>query len=111
MLMPRHKIHATAETQPRPAIVDASKRRRARTPEQMMADLFARISERTPADFAAVARAQGIAPVTRLEDLMGEGPADGDEFDVDAFLAARKEWQAEARPFGADLAEPDHSSQ
>jgi hypothetical protein len=77
----------------------------------MMADLFARVPHRTPADFAAVACAQGIAPVARLDDLMGEGPADGDEFDVDAFLAARKEWQVEARPFDASFAEPDDSSQ
>src|SRR5262249_27134653 len=104
--MPRHKLHATAGTQPRPPAVGGSTQGQDRTPEEMMADLFARVRQRTPADFAAVACAQGIAPVVHLEDLMGEGPADGDEFDVDAFLAARKEWQIEARPFGADLAEP-----
>ena len=109
--MRRHELHATTGTQPRPATVGGSTRGRDLTPEQMMADLFARVPQRTPSDFAEVARAQGVVPAARLEDLMGEGPADGDEFDVAAFLAARKEWQAEVRPLGADLAEPDNASQ
>lgn len=62
-----------------------------RSPEAIINDLFARVPHRTPADLAALAREQGKAPAARFEDLLGEGPAEGDDFDVDAFLAARRQ--------------------
>jgi hypothetical protein len=78
-----------------------------RTPEQIVSEFFARVPRRSPEDLAALARQQGILPVTRFEALLGEGPAGEDEFDVDAFLAARKQWQQQGRPPGAGLAEPE----
>src|SRR4051794_18994726 len=72
-----------------------------RTPEQMLADFFARSPRHSPAELVELARQQGIQPVTRSEELLGEGPAGEDEFDVDAFLAARQEWQREVNPPGA----------
>jgi hypothetical protein len=82
-----------------------------RRPEEIISDLFARVTRRSPADLAALAREQGKVPAARLEDLLGEGPAEGDEFDVDAFLAAREQWQSEEGSFCAHLTEPDDASQ
>jgi hypothetical protein len=49
-------------------------------------------------------REQGAKPVERFEDLLADGPEDdGDEeFDVDQFLEARREWQWEGSPGFAD---------
>jgi hypothetical protein len=64
-----------------------------RSAEQISLDLVARIQRRPLADLLALAHQQGVQPATRFEEVVGEGPAAGDEFDIDAFLAARKEWQ------------------
>lgn len=50
-----------------------------------------RSPRRPAAELSALALQQGIKPVERLEDLMGEpGAAEG--LDVDAFLNARRDW-------------------
>ena len=82
-----------------------------RTPTQMLDDFFARSPRSTAEELAALARQQGVDPVPGFEHLFGEGPEGKDEFDVDAFLAARKQWQWEGRPPGAGLAEPEDAHQ
>lgn len=69
-----------------------------RTPEHILSDFSARFPRRSPDDLAELARQQGVQPVARFEDLLGEGPAGGDEFDIDDFHAARKQWQRDRRP-------------
>jgi hypothetical protein len=76
-----------------------------RTPEQILADAFARFPRRSPEDLSELVRQQGIRPITHFEDLLGEESEGEEEFDVDAFLAARKQWQWEGRPPGGGLAE------
>jgi hypothetical protein len=78
-----------------------------RTPEQILADFFARCPPAAPEELAVLARQQGVQPVPDSQHLLGEGPTDGDEFDVDAFLAARKQWQSEGRPPGIGLVDPE----
>jgi hypothetical protein len=81
------------------------------TPEQVLAEFFTRFPRRSPDDLLELAREQGIQPVTRFGDLIGEGPADQDEFDVDAFLLARRQWQGEGRELGVSLVEPKRAHQ
>jgi hypothetical protein len=58
------------------------------------------VQRRSPAELLALARAQGVTPVERFEDLLGDwSDLEGeDEFDVDAFLEARRQWQREGGP-------------
>jgi hypothetical protein len=81
-----------------------------RSPEEIIDALFARVPRRSPSDLAALAREQGKVPAARFEDLLGEGPTDGDEFDVDAFLAERRQWGSEENPLATHLAEPDDAA-
>ena len=76
-----------------------------RTPEQIVGEFFARVPRRSPADLIALARAQGVQPVSQFEDLLG--PANVDEFDVDAFLAAREQWRSEEAQLEIALPELD----
>jgi hypothetical protein len=82
-----------------------------RTPEQILDDFFARFPRSTPEELAEMARHQGVHPVPGFEYPLAEGPQGEDDFDVDAFLAARRRWQWEGRPPGASLAEPDDARQ
>jgi len=82
-----------------------------RTPAQMLDDFFARFPRSTPEELAELARQQGVHPLPGFEQLLGEGSEGEDEFDVDAFLAARKRWQWEGHPPGAGLAEPEDAHQ
>jgi hypothetical protein len=59
----------------------------------------------------ALARQQGKVPLARFEDIFGLGAAGEEEFDVDAFLAARERWQSEDRLRDDRLAELDDMSQ
>jgi hypothetical protein len=81
-----------------------------RSPQDIISALFARVPRRSPSDLVALAREQGKVPAARIEDLLGEGPSDGDEFDVDAFLAERRHWGSEEESLGAHLAEPDDAA-
>ena len=81
-----------------------------RSAEEIIDALFARVPRRSPSDLAALARKQGKVPAARFEDLLGEGPTDGDEFDVDAFLAERRQWGPEEEPLATHLAEPDDAA-
>jgi hypothetical protein len=50
---------------------------------------------RSPEELLALARAQGVKPVTRFEDLLGDfWPEDEN---VDDFIAARRRWQWEGQ--------------
>jgi hypothetical protein len=82
-----------------------------RTPKQILADFFARFPRSAPEELAELARQQGVQPFLGLENPLGGAPAGEDDFDVDAFLAARKQWQWEGRQPGAGLAEPDDARQ
>jgi hypothetical protein len=86
-------------------------RRDGRTPEQILGDYFARCPRASPEDLAVLAREQGIEPVSDFALLRGDRPSGEDEFDVDAFLAARKQWQWEGRPPGVGLADPEDTRQ
>jgi hypothetical protein len=68
-----------------------------RRPEQT---LPGGVQPRSPAELLALAREQGIKPVERFEDLLGDwSDLEGEEeFDVDAFLEARRQWQQEGGP-------------
>jgi predicted transcriptional regulator len=76
-----------------------------RTPEQIIADSFARFPPGSPEKLTEIARRQGVPVFTSVETLAGDEPPTDKEFDVDAFLAARKEWQREGRALGAGLAD------
>lgn len=67
-----------------------------------IAEAYARLPRGTPEDIAELARQQGVTP-RPFRALLGSGPGDEDDFDVDAFLAARREWQREERAFDADF--------
>jgi len=58
------------------------------------------VRRRSPAELLALAREQGVKPVQRFEDLLGDEPeVEGEEeFDVDAFLETRRQWQQEGGP-------------
>jgi hypothetical protein len=58
------------------------------------------VRRRSPAELLALAREQGVRPVEKFEDLLGDwSDAEGEEgFDVDAFLEARRQWQQEGGP-------------
>jgi hypothetical protein len=58
------------------------------------------VRRRSPAELFALAREQGVKPVQRFEDLLGDEPeVEGEEeFDVAAFLEARRQWQQEGGP-------------
>jgi plasmid stability protein len=60
------------------------------------------VRRRSTAELLALAREQGVKPVQRFEDLLGDEPdLEGEEaFDVDAFLEARRQWQHEGGPGG-----------
>ena len=73
------------------------------TPEQRLADFFARYPRRTPQDLLELARRKGIRPVAQFEELLGPG---ADDFDVDAFLTAHRGWKREGGP-GFPWDEPD----
>jgi plasmid stability protein len=66
------------------------------------------VQRRSPVELLTLARAQGVKSVDRFEDLLGDwsDAEDGEEFDVEAFLQARRQWQQEDRfPF----AKPDET--
>lgn len=77
------------------------------SPDEMLAAFLASHPHRGPEDLLELARRQGVSRVKQLEDLLGEGPAPGDTFDVDSFLAARKRWHRECGPPDSRLAEPE----
>jgi hypothetical protein len=58
------------------------------------------VRRRSAAELFALAREQGVKPVERFEDLLGdESDVEGEEeFDVNAFLEARRQWQQEGGP-------------
>lgn len=58
------------------------------------------VRRRSTAELFALAREQGVKPVQRFEELLGDEPeVEGEEeFDVDAFLEARRQWQQEGGP-------------
>jgi hypothetical protein len=76
-----------------------------RTPEQILADSFARFPPASSEALLKMARRQSVPVFTSIEALAGDECPTDEEFDVDAFLAARKEWQAEGRPLSASLAD------
>jgi plasmid stability protein len=82
-----------------------------RTPEQILSDFFRRYPRRSPGDLLKIAAMQGVQPFARVEDFAAGEPVSDDEFDVDAFLAARKEWQWEGRLQDDELAEPEDARQ
>jgi hypothetical protein len=68
------------------------------------------LARRPPSELAALARAQGVEPVRRAEDLTGDfWPHDES---VDDFLAARRSWKTEGAPEfpWSDSAESDTSA-
>lgn len=80
-----------------------------RSPKQILTEFFAANPRREPADLIAVAREQGTDPLT-LRSLVADGPAEGDDFDVDGFLEARDSWQWEGRLPGEGLVGPHDAS-
>jgi hypothetical protein len=62
------------------------------------------VRRRSTAELLALAREQGVKPAQRFEDLLGDeaDPDNKDEFDVDAFLEARRRWQQEGPGFPFD---------
>jgi hypothetical protein len=75
----------------------------------LAAAFLATLSRPSREEVQALLREQGAKPVERFEDLLGDWAGeDGDEeFDVDEFLKARREWQWEGSPGFADAqAEP-----
>jgi len=105
------ELFARAILEERLAPSEATDRHDGRIPEQILADYFARCPSASPEDLAALAREQGIQPVSASALLSGDQPSGEDEFDIDAFLAARKQWQWEGRPPGMGLADPEGSRQ
>jgi hypothetical protein len=80
-----------------------------RTPEQILADSFARFPPASSEALVKMARRQSVPVFTSIEALAGdEGPTD-EEFDVDAFLAARKQWRGEGRPLGTGFADGEET--
>jgi plasmid stability protein len=53
------------------------------------------LQQRSPEELLALARDQGVGPVTRFEDLLGDFWPE--EESVDLFLEARKRWQWEGQ--------------
>lgn len=102
---------ARAVLEERLALAAEPDRREERTPEQILGDFFTRFPRSSPEELAESARQQGVHPVASFEHPLGGGPQGEDEFDVDAFLAARKQWQWEGRPPGSGLVDPDGASQ
>jgi hypothetical protein len=86
-------------------------RRGERTATQILDDFFVQFPRSVPAELAELARQQGVTPLPGVEHLLVEGPEGAEEFDVDAFLAARKRWQWEGRLPGTGLAEPEDARQ
>jgi plasmid stability protein len=82
-----------------------------RTSKQILDDFFARFPPSTPEELRELAHQQGVHPFPGFEQLLGEGPQGEDDFDVDAFLGARKQWQWEGRPPGVGLADPEDRHQ
>jgi hypothetical protein len=80
-----------------------------RTPEQILADSFARFPPGSPEALAKMARRQNVPVFTSVEMLASDERPTDEEFDVDAFLAARKQWQWEGRPVGAGLADVEET--
>ena len=66
--------------------------------EAVFAGFWRDLPRRSPADLVALAKAQGIQPVTNLDAITG-GWLEHDS--VDDFLAARHRWQWEGRLSGA----------
>jgi hypothetical protein len=80
-----------------------------RTPEQIIANSLDRFAPGSPEELTEMARRQGVPLFRSIEMLAGgEAPTD-EEFDVDAFLATRKEWQREGRPLGAGLVDVEEA--
>lgn len=61
--------------------------------EEALPDLFAGIRRRSAEDLIALAREQGIKPVEKFEDLLGDFWPEDES--VDDFLEARRQWQRE----------------
>src|SRR5262245_25604024 len=61
-----------------------------RSGEEAPGDLFAGIPRRSAEDLIALARAQGVKPVERFEDLLGDFWPEDES--VDDFLQARRQW-------------------
>jgi plasmid stability protein len=64
-----------------------------RPDEEALTDLFAGIPRRSAEDLIALAREQGVKPVERFEDLLGDFWPEDES--VDEFLEARRRWQWE----------------
>jgi hypothetical protein len=64
-----------------------------RSGEEALTDLFAGIPRCSPEDLIALAREQGVMPVERFEDLLGDFWPEDES--VDDFLEARRRWQRE----------------
>jgi hypothetical protein len=62
--------------------------------EQTPPDLLAGIPRRSAEDLIALAREQGVKPVERFEDLLGDFWPEDES--VDEFLQARRQWQWES---------------
>jgi hypothetical protein len=64
-----------------------------RPAEAELPDLFVGIRQRSAEDLIALAREQGVKPVERFEDLLGDFWPEDES--VDEFLEARRQWQRE----------------
>jgi len=60
---------------------------------EALANLFVGIPRRSAEDLIALAREQGVKPVERFEDLLGDFWPEDES--VDDFLEARRQWQRE----------------
>lgn len=64
------------------------------------------VRRRSATELLALAKQQGVKSVERFEDLLGPEEEPGEEpFDVDAFLAARREWYRDENLF--PFSDPD----
>jgi hypothetical protein len=64
-----------------------------RPDEEALGNLFEGIPRRSAEDLIALAREQGVKPVERFEDLLGDFWPEDER--VDDFLEARRQWQRE----------------
>lgn len=53
------------------------------------------LPQRSPEELVALASTQGVKPVTRFQDLLGDFWPEDEE--ADDFIAARRQWQRERR--------------
>src|SRR6476620_8208991 len=101
-------IHLPAELEAR---IEREASEQGKNPEQWLVDLVEN-ELRPPAEVPdyprwseeevqALIAASGVKPIMSAEDLYGGAlsPEDAADFDVDAFLEARREWSRMDRPF------------